>query len=954
MINVYINGVNCPTVNDDSIVITKKILDIENPEQKHIDYSKGFLIQNTAAVTTLFGSIFEVNLEIQNTSTINFNTDFNPNLKAKCVIMNDNTVVMSGNCQMIDIVILDGNKIAYNINCYGTIGNFFNDIKNLKLSDIDFSDLDHNWTKAVIEASWTPTLGVGYTYPMINYGLNTNLNSWNVEYFRPAVFVKEVVDRIFADAGWSYSSAFFNTTRFKSLIVPFSEEKMVNDNDTIVDRTFKVGKTSLSAVSGRWSDNAGQPTLVLNTDSGLVGGVTMFNDSGTNFDTATGKWTCTANGNYAFGLSGSIVMTDGVVGSGSTAVGSCKLYVVLERSGTRYYNQSFELGFIFTGGSVTSDSTSFAYTTNSFPVDIGDDVYLIVGEFAEDSRYDIPFHSKADGDMDVVFTNLVLNCVPQPELVYADTISLNNLLPSDYTQKDFILGLSKMFNLYFEQTNDKTLLIEPREDYLTADIVDWTTKIDIGQQVKLTPMGMSQQKRYKFNYEQDTDRLNNSYFTAYKEVYGSALIDINTDFLTDTKEIKPIFAATPLSNTALKNDRIISDITFVDQNGVIKQGKSKLRILYWGGLVSCTTWTFYEQQGISPTNKTTYPYAGHLDNPKRPTFDLNFDAPYNVYYDYNFGSASSPQYTDSNLYTTYWHQTIQEISNKNSKVLEAMFYLTVFDFVTLDFRKQYFIKDAYYRLLEVTDFDVSGTKLTKCKLLKVDREAAYTTSTKVINGGNGTFDSGKKVPGRLPLNKFKDSNVFREDKEFDGGNNNWSGNNGIIKGNGNKVFSDDVFVFGSNDTQISSDRVMVFNSDSAIMHREGAMINNCLAEYKTEFTVDAAFLKAIDGGVGTDVLPELASNEYYIITRFHTQIILNGSSYSWTGTGDITLKTDSVETLMATVVGSKWLGLLQDIGIGTVTGNGDLFRCVKMSIDGTWLSGTPDVRFVIYYKIVIV
>ena len=66
MINVFINGVNCPIVNDDSILITKKIVDIENPEQKQIDYSKGFLIQNTPAVATLFGMIFEVNKEIQN------------------------------------------------------------------------------------------------------------------------------------------------------------------------------------------------------------------------------------------------------------------------------------------------------------------------------------------------------------------------------------------------------------------------------------------------------------------------------------------------------------------------------------------------------------------------------------------------------------------------------------------------------------------------------------------------------------------------------------------------------------------------------------------------------------------------------------------------------------------------------------------------------------------------
>lgn len=954
MINVFINGVNCPTVNDDSVLITKSIVDIENPEQKQIDYSKGFLIQNTAAVSTLFGMIFEVNKEIQNTSTTNFNTDFNPNLKAKCVIMNDNAVIISGYCQMIDIVILDDNKIAYNINVYASIGNFFNDIKNGVLGDIDFSDLNHNWTKAVIEASWTPTLGVGYTYPMINYGLSSSFNSWNVEYFRPAIFVKEIVDRIFEDAGWAYSSTFFNTTRFKSLIVPFSEENMFNDNATIVERTFKVGKASVSAVSGDWSDNAGQPVLVLNTDSGLIGATTMFNDSGTNFDTATGKWTCAANGNYAFGLSGSAVMVNTLTPF-TTLTGQCKLYIVLERSGIRYYTQSLEIAFIFTGSSNTSDSTSFSFTSNPFPVDIGDDIYLIAGEFEEDSQVYLTQVSKADGDMDVTFTNLILNCVPQPELVYADTVSLNNVLPTDIKKSDFLMGLSKMFNLYFEQTNDKTILIEPREDYYTATTVDWTTKIDIGQNVVLTPMGMNQQKRYKFTYDQDTDRLNNSYFAAYKEVYGSELVDINTDFLTETKEIKPIFAATPLSNTALKDDKIMSDIVFVDQNGTVKQGKTKLRILYWGGLKNCKTWTFYEQPLVSPTNKTQYPYAGHLDSPTAATFDLCFGTPYNVYYDWNFGSRSSPTYTDSNLYTNYWHQTIKELTNKNSKVLEAYFYLTVFDFITLSFRSQYFIKDAYYRLISVQDFDVSGTKLTKCKLLKVDREAAYTTSSKTLNGGIGTFDSGKKIPVRLPLDRFKDSNTLRGDKEYSGNTNNSSGRNGVIKGSSNKVFADDVYIFGSNGATVSSDRVMLFNSDSATMPRKGAMINNVLAEYKLEFTVDDIWLKDAGSGNFQFLLPVLATNEHYEITRFYLQIGTGAANYSWSATGDITLKTVTSTSVVGTILGTAWLGVGEGtIAVGTVATAEDFGENIKLIINGGYLGGDRDVRLVVYYKIVIV
>ena len=244
MISVIINGVICPTVNQDSILITKRIIDIENPEQKPIEHSKGFLIENTPAVAALFGQIFEVNIDIQNTGSVNFTPDFNPNLKAKCTVMNDNTACMTGYCQMIDIVVLDDNKIAYNINAYAAVGNFFNEIKNSLLGALDFSDLNHAWTTTNVANSWTPTLGTGYCYPMIDYGLTNNYAIWPATFFRPAVFVKDILDRIFSAVGWSYTSTFFLTTRFKSLIVPYSAENLFIDNDEIYDRSFLVGRNT--------------------------------------------------------------------------------------------------------------------------------------------------------------------------------------------------------------------------------------------------------------------------------------------------------------------------------------------------------------------------------------------------------------------------------------------------------------------------------------------------------------------------------------------------------------------------------------------------------------------------------------------------------------------------------------------------------------------------------------
>jgi hypothetical protein len=954
MISVIINGVICPTVNQDSILITKRIIDIENPEQKPIEHSKGFLIENTPAVAALFGQIFEVNLEIQNTSATNFTPDFNPNLKAKCTVMNDNTACMNGYCQMIDIVVLDDNKIAYNINAYAAVGNFFNEIKNSVLEDIDFSDLDHAWTTTNVVNSWSPTLGVGYVYPMIDYGLTNKYDTWPSTYFRPAVFVKEIIDRIFAAVGWSYTSAFFTSTRFKSLIIPYSAESLFISNSQIYDRSFLVGRatTDLTQTTPVWYLYKSGSPIIFNAESGLLVAYTLHDTSDNAYDTTTGKWTSTANGKFQFGCSLLLKLVNNTGIPVTSGAGYVKL--IKDVGGTLTLIEQIAAPFTFSG--TTSDQTTINYTSAVIDVLVGDVYYWTVGEcyvtyVVGGAVNRIPSNGS---NIDVkTLIGSVSSLIPQSVLVYGDTIDMNSLLPKNNKQTDFIMSISKMFNLYFEQTEDKKLLIEPREDYLTADIIDWTTKIDIGQDVTYTPMGMNQQKRYKFTYEEDADMTNQRYFKAYQQVYGTHLEDITTDFLTETKEIKPIFAATPLSDAGSGSTNIIkSDMKFVDDFGLSKIGQTKLRILYWGGLLTCTSWTFKEQI-TSPTGVayTVYPYAGHLDNPYDATFDLCFGQPEAIYYDNNIGGSGNVSYTDANLFNIYWYQTIKEYTNRNSKILEAWFNLSVFDFVTLSFRKQYFIRNAYYRLLEVNDYDISGTQLVKCKLIKVSREAALVTSSKEVFGGKGLFDAGGKIPTKN-LPPVSDGTAERTDKDYDG-------SNGYITGQGSKMYGSnntipnsapDSYIFGSNGVVITQERGFVFNSDNHAMLRAGAVFNNVYLEYKQDTSVTATYLQTIDASTQATILPALATNEHYEITKFYL-VQGAGTTYAWTGLGDIELK--SGLNVVGTILGVDWLaGSENDISVGTTTTSQDFGEDITIEISGTYASGNAAMRIIIFYKII--
>ena len=58
---------------------------------------------------------------------------------------------------------------------FGELGGLFNQIGNKRLTDLDFSAYDQNYTYANIIASWDAINGLGVYFPLIDYGnVSTN------------------------------------------------------------------------------------------------------------------------------------------------------------------------------------------------------------------------------------------------------------------------------------------------------------------------------------------------------------------------------------------------------------------------------------------------------------------------------------------------------------------------------------------------------------------------------------------------------------------------------------------------------------------------------------------------------------------------------------------------------------------------------------------------------------
>jgi hypothetical protein len=134
--------------------------------------------------------------------------------------------IFKGTLRILEIVV-DKETIEYQCSVFGELGGFMTTLGNKKLENLDFSAYDHVYNTTNITASWDAARGEGYFYPLIDYG-NVSTNKVDFQYttFRPAIYIKEYIDKIFANIEYTYECDFFATDYFKRLVIPHNQKQL--------------------------------------------------------------------------------------------------------------------------------------------------------------------------------------------------------------------------------------------------------------------------------------------------------------------------------------------------------------------------------------------------------------------------------------------------------------------------------------------------------------------------------------------------------------------------------------------------------------------------------------------------------------------------------------------------------------------------------------------------------
>jgi hypothetical protein len=783
---IYINNEQIDLKEDVSIPLNFNIADIREPEKRSTTWSKTVILPGTTFNNDLFSNIWNVNAVINSTGTTNFSPNFNPNLKAQAEITYNEATQFKGICQLLNVNVTDKYEIEYEVAFFGELQNVYQFFNNKFLRDLDFSEYNHKYTLYNQQLSWSNTSGM--VYPMIDYGFGINSQFKVTEMF-PALFVKTIIDKMFLDAGFSYSSSFFETQLFKKLIIPYSGASTLKlTADQVRDRTMRASKVATQSIINTNSGSVTAPEVAnatrliypdKTTPPNFDDGNNWYDQQGgVNYQTfvvpKSGTYNLTAfiKANVTHLPSTATAdLTNSTVGVGMFAIYKNSIQVIANIP--CYMKQisaqvNVDDSFMFTSSNSTTLPATLTSGTTSLTSEgqLSITTYLAQNDiiqikYANFGSYNQPYqvgtsvfysiysnsgtkqewNNTSKFQMNVLQDSFFSVQLTDTNIQEGDDVEVNVVLPDKIKQSDFFNSIIKAFNLFVEvdKGNPKKLLIEPRPTFYSSGTTrDWSYKLDYSKETKIIPLGELNNKTYLFTYAEDTDFFNADYKTTYNEIYGQRKYEVLNDFLKGEVVTQLIFSPTPLVNT-IGHDRVISKIYTLDANGTIKPTQSNIRLLYWGGLKPTNNaWQHIATSGT--TSRNDFPYAGHLDDVNNPSFDLNFGSPNQVYY-------TAQRYTANNLYNKYWRDYIEQISDKDSKIFSGYFLLNEFDIQSLDFRDLFFFENEYWRLNKIIDYDRVMNQPTKCEFIKLKTLPNYTDDSGIdINGGSEDLDNLTPAP----------------------------------------------------------------------------------------------------------------------------------------------------------------------------------------------------------------
>ena len=767
-----------------ALPITFSVGDIRDLSSRKGTFSKTVTLAGTKNNNDLLGHYYDVNIQA---GTFNINT------LTKCqVIQNGVPILDEALLQLVSVNKLQTNtryedEVSYEVLIKDSRAEFFTAITNANLTDLDFSDLDHTFSSTDIAASFSHTVLDGYKYVMPYI----QSNDYNANDFKPAIYAKTYFDRIFAVAGFTYTWDDIVSAHFDKLLIPYNGDKNNQDyNDFLVEATNTWTTTNVQAV--------GQNVTF---QEAIDSGWTEILDTQAIFDPTTGEYTSPINTSLSAGehyiynltIGGSIIL-ENTSGENCYVDTPAKYYKVFMRVSVDGFDNPIVYGStvalngittVLPNGNTTiltfSNTLQIPSASNGTPsidlldiqiLNTGVEIFHTDAAFTTGNWYTVSTDTLAPVNVVLDLTSINMSILPSNNIqVTGSTLSVNQYVPKEIKQSDFVKSILQMYNLYVEQdvNNPNNLILRHRDEYYDSGAEkDWSRKLAKDKDQQLIFLPDLSNKKLKLTYAPDTDEFNTMYEQATSETYGQLEYTFDNEYVKDVATQELIFSPTPVFLTSF--GAYVPAIIGASPN-------TNIRILYDGGLQSCQPFDILDFGTTGEFGLTDYPMLGHFDNASTPSFDINFGT--NDFYFYEPISLTS-----NNLYNLYWRRTVNQINV--GKMLIAMFDLTEVDIQSLKLNDKIYIDNSWWNINKIQDYNGNQRQLTKVELISIDTEIDLAPFKTGLGRPFGDIMIGVGVDALVGRNTFNNNVILpgANAQVFGKGNVVTAGTKGIIVGDG--------------------------------------------------------------------------------------------------------------------------------------------------------------------------
>ena len=688
-LTVY-NSANEPFILDlneaESIYLNKQFSSISDFTTRG-GYSRDFRIPMTSRNSEFFSAIWNPN-----------ETNFNFKTRVKATVTVDTIPIAEGHIQVKRVYSKGERWHEADIVFFSTVPNLISAIGSKKISELtNISGLNHSMTYSNFPIPNTNPDGI------VLYGLTDRGQKWSelqadwaagarpiystqnplyIGDLTPFVNIKWLFDEVFSDAGFTYESSSLASIT-ENYFMPFVTGKDLKTTEGADSAYFNLAADDATNLASGTFDLTAIPTVEYADNGGNVSAGFVFTapfsasfQFGVKVNTHLNDWTTFNFGNNSFSVSLRDASTNEILWSASAPEYWYATQNYFTPTLLLSFGQQIEMIFTLQDYTYYDQATNDWYTFNDHIVDLG--------------------------------TGFSLLATSSAVIIQGGTFSAALNAP-DYSQAELVRDIVRMHNLVMipDENNPNHIIIETMDDYLqSGGSADWTKKLDYEKDVVLYAPVDEQKKRFRWTYKAGGEYLSQLFVTIGKRVFGDyELYQTNNDFATGEEVMELGFSSTPLNEVANTNLPIPK---FVDSQGAFVNAGA--RCLYLTDVEpSIAVYDEVAEEGVL-TTVYSFSHSDHII-PDVGSNDLNF-APETYLQQYT-------AFPVNNLFNRFWRRYYNEIYDEQSRIMEAYFTLDLNDYKSIQFSDVIFIKDSYWRVLEISDYVVGKMTNTKCKLIKI-------------------------------------------------------------------------------------------------------------------------------------------------------------------------------------------------------------------------------------------